>query len=60
MKHQKIKFGNSRKTYKELRVNYDHEDTHKGLRKNKVYDKRLEHALKSKDVNQLMKLEEEF
>ena len=60
MKHQLIKFGNSRKTYKELRTNYDYENTRKDLRKNKVYDKRLEHALKSKDVNQLIKLEEEF
>jgi hypothetical protein len=60
MKHQNLKYGNGRKTFKELRVNYDEESHHKDLRKNKMYDKRLEHALKSKDVNELMKLEEEY
>ena len=58
-KHQNLKFGNSRKTYKELRY-YDEEENHKSNRSNKFYDKRLEHALKVKDVKELMKLEEEY
>ncbi len=59
-KHQTSKFGNnSRKTYKELR-HYEHEEGYKAVRTNKFYDKRLEHALKLKDVEELMKLEEEF
>jgi hypothetical protein len=58
-KHQNLKFGNNRKTYKELRQ-YDEEESHKLNRNNKHYDKRLEHALKVKDVKQLMRLEEEY
>lgn len=58
-KHQNLKFGNNRKTYKEMR-HYDDEESHKSNRANKFYDKRLEHALKVKDVKQLMKLEEEY
>jgi len=58
-KHQNLKFGNNRKTYKELRQ-YDDEESHKLNRNNKHYDKRLEHALKVKDVKQLMRLEEEY
>jgi hypothetical protein len=58
-KHQNLKFGNNRKTYKELRQ-YDDEENHKLNRNNKHYDKRLEHALKVKDVKQLMRLEEEY
>ena len=58
-KHQNLKFGNSRKTYKELRQ-YDDEESHTANRSNKFYDKRLEHALKIKDVKELMKLEEEY
>ena len=58
-KHQNLKFGNSRKTYKELRY-YEEEESHKSNRSNKFYDKRLEHALKVKDVKELMKLEEEY
>lgn len=57
-KHQNLKFGNNRKTYKEMRY-YDEEESHKSNRNNKFYDKRLEHALKIKDVKELMKLEEE-
>ena len=58
-KHLTNKFGNNRKTYKEMRY-YEDEEASRINRNNKFYDKRLEHALKVKDVKQLMKLEEEF
>lgn len=59
-KHQTNKFGNnSRKTFKEMR-HYDDEESYRSDRSNKFYSKRLEHALKVKDVDELMKLEEEY
>jgi len=58
--HQTLKYGNGRKTYKELRnMQTEEESTSKSVRRDRLYDKRLQHALKVRDIQELIQLEEE-